>query len=788
MKGKGIGKNIVYGHIKDKLLNDNNNKSHDVGSSSSLLMIHEECNVKHKDNMNSNEYRLISQSSVNDASAVTSTSDNNSGNDGGYNNIVNKSTPLLKGLLTRDKITGAFVWEGEWGMDEEAFNKNIISGFKYRSVSYILKDLSKRRSPRASSSQSLSNSSGLVVANPSLNDRSVQPYKIFFNGHFTLLAKSSHGKTTKHAERHIELILEPPHQDGSTSTISSDENNRYSVKGCGINIFGMFELRGHYDPDSGALVCHKAYTGRLNPSLTSERSKNPITGPGEILVYTLTADANPISLRPPNSGQFTSKHVHFSKILEIIQTLCKQDQASNWFSLPIDPIALNSLDYFEIVKRPMDLGTIKRQLEMHMYNNLNEVLDDIRLTFSNALLYNPRGSVVVKAATSMLENFEVLIKKRLNVQTPSSSSTATPPSSDSTSKAKPNHQSKPSTSSVENKATIVDTILTNSGKRKRNPKVSYEPEEMPRCIARNDKSRKRNRTESNSDESNESDSDSESSRSRDHNHATRGVKARSSFSMNGSAPSKRSAQMIKQKIIKANPLRSESIIRLSKEMVKNSGKNSNYNSILSGASVPPLVPGVAIGKSIFDRMGLYDPIDESNDQDVIASPMISFAVSAFDAADNNPTEALLLADYDDKYDDEGNDDENFADDISDLVDDENGNTSATVASPSMRSLASDHSFFQSNMNKTSPLPLLDGEDAEDQFSDTNDEQNKNLVSSPSGINQIDAISVIPYLSKHHCQQESIDPPNIALPSPTKKGFSGFENAIELRDPSTISSS
>ena len=45
-------------------------------------------------------------------------------------------------------------------------------------------------------------------------------------------------------------------------------------------------------------------------------------------------------------------------------------------------------DYHKIVRRPMDLGTIRSSINRMKYSCNNEVLEDIRLVFENCRLYN----------------------------------------------------------------------------------------------------------------------------------------------------------------------------------------------------------------------------------------------------------------------------------------------------------------------------------------------------------------------------------------------------------------
>ncbi|XVF27408.1 hypothetical protein REPUB_Repub14bG0104300 [Reevesia pubescens] len=76
------------------------------------------------------------------------------------------------------------------------------------------------------------------------------------------------------------------------------------------------------------------------------------------------------------------------------------------FNQPVDPIALKIPDYFSIIKNPMDLGTIKSKLAKNAYFGVEEFVADVKMTFSNAMLYNPPSNNVHKMAEEMKEFFE----------------------------------------------------------------------------------------------------------------------------------------------------------------------------------------------------------------------------------------------------------------------------------------------------------------------------------------------------------------------------------------------
>lgn len=79
------------------------------------------------------------------------------------------------------------------------------------------------------------------------------------------------------------------------------------------------------------------------------------------------------------------------------------------FLEPVDPVVLQIPDYFTIIKRPMDFGTISKRLEKDYYT-LMEWIADVRLVFQNALTYNPPGTEVA----GMAERLKTLFETRLS--------------------------------------------------------------------------------------------------------------------------------------------------------------------------------------------------------------------------------------------------------------------------------------------------------------------------------------------------------------------------------------
>lgn len=73
------------------------------------------------------------------------------------------------------------------------------------------------------------------------------------------------------------------------------------------------------------------------------------------------------------------------------------------------PRPLPQQDYFDIVKNPMDLSTIKRKLDTGQYQEPWQYVEDIWLMFNNAWLYNRKTSRVYKYCSKLAEVFETEI-------------------------------------------------------------------------------------------------------------------------------------------------------------------------------------------------------------------------------------------------------------------------------------------------------------------------------------------------------------------------------------------
>ncbi|XP_065566300.1 CREB-binding protein-like [Artemia franciscana] len=93
-------------------------------------------------------------------------------------------------------------------------------------------------------------------------------------------------------------------------------------------------------------------------------------------------------------------------LMPTLEKLYRQDPGWLPFREPVDPQKLGIPDYFDVVKRPMDLSNIKRKLEAGQYKDPWEYVDDIWLMFDNTWRYNKKTSRVYKCCTKLSEVFE----------------------------------------------------------------------------------------------------------------------------------------------------------------------------------------------------------------------------------------------------------------------------------------------------------------------------------------------------------------------------------------------
>lgn len=160
---------------------------------------------------------------------------------------------------------------------------------------------------------------------------------------------------------------------------------------------------------SDILSCSNATNGHQAGTL--KKSSVMTSGPGK--------KANPTGQtrvwNRGSSGRFQSAklaptrsttNMMLMKQCEMLLKRLMNHQLGWVFNDPVDVVKLNIPDYFTIIKRPMDLGTIKANIASGVYSSPLDFLADVRLTFKNAMEYNPPGHDVHMMADTLSKFFE----------------------------------------------------------------------------------------------------------------------------------------------------------------------------------------------------------------------------------------------------------------------------------------------------------------------------------------------------------------------------------------------
>jgi Bromodomain/Bromodomain extra-terminal - transcription regulation len=119
-----------------------------------------------------------------------------------------------------------------------------------------------------------------------------------------------------------------------------------------------------------------------------------------------------------NKPQLSNNHVMLMKQCETLLKRLMAHQYAWVFNTPVDVVKLNIPDYFQVIKHPMDLGTVKEKLSSGSYMTPSGFASDVRLTFSNAMTYNPPGNDVHVMADVMFKFFDARwkpIEKKIGI-------------------------------------------------------------------------------------------------------------------------------------------------------------------------------------------------------------------------------------------------------------------------------------------------------------------------------------------------------------------------------------
>lgn len=260
-----------------------------------------------------------------------------------------------------------------------------------------------------------------------------------YRGWFMLKKPPPSNGYEKVEEKEINLVFEPD-QEGS--------EDEFKVTGNGANRFGNYILEGKLEED-GSILLYRQYVITIRDGNAPVKKKSrsstsktqptiydssPRAGSGRerkistALLESLEEPALPkmqrMASNPRPDGKVGGDHsnpmrnmtpqqraeLQVSKCSELLRELTKLPPAF-YFLEPVDPIKLNIPDYLTIIPNPMDLGTVRNNLDNNRYESPQQFADHMRLIFRNAITYNQRRDNVVHiAAREMSARFEDMFR------------------------------------------------------------------------------------------------------------------------------------------------------------------------------------------------------------------------------------------------------------------------------------------------------------------------------------------------------------------------------------------
>ncbi|XP_036372555.1 bromodomain testis-specific protein isoform X2 [Megalops cyprinoides] len=169
-------------------------------------------------------------------------------------------------------------------------------------------------------------------------------------------------------------------------------------------------------------IKRKADTTTPTASIVTSSELSPCTELKPCKIISRRGSGRPI--KPPRKDLPDSQHQHQvgkkAKLSEQLkhcngilkEMFTKKHAGYAWpFYKPVDAERLGLHDYHDIIKQPMDLGTIRKKMDDREYKDAQEFASDFRLMFFNCYKYNPPSHEVVAMAKKLQDVFEMRFAK-----------------------------------------------------------------------------------------------------------------------------------------------------------------------------------------------------------------------------------------------------------------------------------------------------------------------------------------------------------------------------------------
>lgn len=339
-------------------------------------------------------------------------------------------TATSRGILKIEN-DGTHTCSGSWAMSNEHFQNGVTSKYHFGIVAHYAAEDAELMLERIKSSD-LAEDDDREIKN--MASDGVSPVTL---AHSTFPIDSTHCKGSfkmRKGTTRTQTIVDQQ----IVFKYVKNSGGSYNVYGKGINEMGTFDLVGTLilqGKSNGLMQLYRIYPPAPEPgsvpppsrnsskvfhgSLTEKASVNsgpvPAMKPPEPFVASMSGLQRRESARVarlPSRLEEDDPQAQMDRLMDRCRQILKElheADAQSIFASPVDPIAHGIPNYFDIIKKPMDLGTIQTKIDHNEIDSPEEFARLVRLTFENAVTYNTLPDNLVHISA---RNLLVLFNKK----------------------------------------------------------------------------------------------------------------------------------------------------------------------------------------------------------------------------------------------------------------------------------------------------------------------------------------------------------------------------------------
>ena len=318
-------------------------------------------------------------------------------------------TAVSRGILKIEN-DGTHTCSGSWAMSNEHYSNGLTSKYHFGIAAHDAAENAKAMLDRMKES-GLDKDDDRTIKN--LGSNGVSPVSLA-NSTFPIDSTQYKGsfKMRKGTTRTVDQQIVLKYVKNSSGS--------YNVYGKGQNEMGTFDLLGTLilqGKANGLMQLYRLYpTAPIPEPVATGTKKSSKVFQGGLTEKATPANSGPApAMNPPErfipstSGLLRRESARMSRLpsrlekddpqaqmdrcMEKCRQILKEIQeidTQKIFAAPVDPISLGIPTYFDIIKDPMDLGTIQKKMDNEEIDSPEEFARLVRLTFENAKRRRPR--------------------------------------------------------------------------------------------------------------------------------------------------------------------------------------------------------------------------------------------------------------------------------------------------------------------------------------------------------------------------------------------------------------